>query len=148
MIHIIDLTTYSEEDLDKLPFGIIHLDQNGTVLDYNSYEVGISQLPREQVVGKNFFAQIAPCTDVPEFFGRFAAGLTSGALNEEFTFDFPFRHGTRRVAIRMLGDVQTKTAWIFVADSSQALTLRLDENRTITLFQVSGPPDVLKMSEG
>jgi photoactive yellow protein len=145
--YTLDISNYSEEELNALPFGIIHLDENGMVLDYNSYESQISRLSCEHVIGKNFFGQIAPCTSVPEFFGRFSAGLKSGTLNENFTFDFPFSHGYRRVSIAMLGDVQTRTAWIFVADSSLALTLRLDENRTVTLFQVSGPPGVLKINE-
>jgi photoactive yellow protein len=136
--YTLDISNYSEEELNALPFGIIHLDENGMVLDYNAYESQISRLSCEHVIGKNFFAQIAPCTSVPEFFGRFSAGLKSGTLNENFTFDFPFSHGYRRVSIAMLGDAQT---------SSQALTLRLDENRTVTFFQVSGPPGVLKINE-
>jgi photoactive yellow protein len=140
MEYVLDLLSYTEKDLDDLPFGIIHLDENGTVLDYNSHEEQLARLPRENVIGKNFFAQIAPCTTVPEFFGRFAAGLKSGKLDESFVFEFPFSHGHRRVIIQMLGDVRTRTAWIFVADSPQPFTLRLSDNRTLTLFQVAGPP--------
>jgi len=145
--HTFNLSTYDEDELDALPFGIIHLDEKGMVLDYNSYEADLARLPKEHVVGKNFFAQIAPCTDVPEFYGRFAAGIRSGTLQEHFIFEFPFAHGARQVLIQMIGDAPTKTAWIFVADSSQVIKLRLDENRTITLWQVAGSSDGLNRSD-
>lgn len=143
----LNLLNYTESELDALPFGIIHLDGNGNILDYNSYEAEISKLKRPEVIGKNFFAHIAPCTDVPEFFGRFAAGLQAGTLNETFTFEFPFKHGNRKVLIHMVGDVHKKGAWIFVADASQVITLRLDDTRTLALWQISGPPDALKSSD-
>lgn len=140
MKYTIDLQSYTEEELNDLPLGVIHLDENGRILDYNAYEAGISKLERDSVVGKNFFAQIAPCTSVPEFLGKFFDGMKSGKLNESFTFEFPFLHGARNVAIQMIGDPASKTAWIFVADASQILKLKLDENRTITLWQIAGPP--------
>jgi hypothetical protein len=47
MQYTIDLPQFTEEQLNQLPFGVIHLDANGIVLEYNAYEpsfmVGSSQ---------------------------------------------------------------------------------------------------------
>jgi photoactive yellow protein len=145
--YTINLASFKEADLDALPFGIIHLNENGMVLDYNSYEAGLAHLHKQQVVGKNFFAHIAPCTHVPEFYGRFEEGVKNGTLNEHFDFEFPFPQGTRHVFVQMLGDPTTKSAWIFVADASQAIKIRLDENRMVTFWRVSGQADPIKMSD-
>ena len=68
------IDSIGEKELDSLPYGVIQLDAQGTVLRYNSYEEGLSGLTRQKVVGKNFFKQIAPCTDMQEFYGRFREG--------------------------------------------------------------------------
>ncbi len=74
------LTTYSpfEGDssvdfatLDLLPYGIIIVNKQGDILFYNSREEQIACRRREDVVGKNFFTEVAPCTQVQEFYGRF-----------------------------------------------------------------------------
>jgi photoactive yellow protein len=54
----------SEQELDSLAYGIIQLDTEGTVLRYNKHEAGLSGLSQPKVVGKNFFKQVAPCTDI------------------------------------------------------------------------------------
>jgi len=68
------IDSIGEKELDSLPYGVIQLDAQGTVLRYNAYEEGLSGLTRQKVVGKNFFKQIAPCTDMQEFYGRFREG--------------------------------------------------------------------------
>jgi photoactive yellow protein len=142
--YTLDLATYSEKDLDALPFGIVHLDHNGTILDFNAYEAGLARLSKADVIGKNFFAEVAPCTHVPEFFGRFSAGLAAGNLEESFKFTFPFAHGPREIIVQMVGDAQTRTAWIVIVDASREITLRLEGNRTITLIDLSGSTDFSK----
>lgn len=91
----------SPEQLDRLPFGVVTLDSNGRVIAYNDTESRLAGLPRESVLGRNFFGDVAPCTAVREFEGRFrdfAAGRTRMAL-ETFEFVFNFRHGAQRVVI-------------------------------------------------
>ena len=52
------IDSIGEKELDSLPYGVIQLDAQGTVLRYNAYEEGLSGLTRQKVVGKNFFKQI------------------------------------------------------------------------------------------
>jgi photoactive yellow protein len=89
------------EQLDGLPFGVVTLDSSGRVVGYNDTESRLAGLPKERVIGRNFFTEVAPCTRVREFEGRFrefAEGRSRVAL-ETFDFVFNFRHGAQRVMI-------------------------------------------------
>lgn len=68
------LARMSEKQLDDMAFGAIKLDGNGTILQYNAAEGDITVRDPKQVIGKNFFRDVAPCTDNPDFRGRFDAG--------------------------------------------------------------------------
>lgn len=46
---------YNERLLDRLPFGVIQLAPDGTVLQYNRYEENLAGFSAAHVVGKNFF---------------------------------------------------------------------------------------------
>lgn len=103
------------EELDALPFGAIQLDERGTVLLYNAAEERIAGRKREEVVGKNFFADVAPCTRVRRFFGAFQEGVARRELNEVFDFTFAFASGKREVRIRMIfSGTPRGSVWIFV----------------------------------
>jgi photoactive yellow protein len=102
----------SAEELDALPFGAIQLDGEGKILTYNKTEERIAGRKAADVVGKNFFQDIAPCTRVRKFLGAFQAGVQRRALNEVFDFTFHFPQGTREVRIRMI--YSGATVWIFV----------------------------------
>lgn len=102
----LDLTTLdriSDADLDALPFGVIGLDQDGTIRRYNLAEARLARLDRNQVLGKNFFRRVAPCTATPEFEGRFQAFVAAGAvgvLRFEYLFDFKF--GAQQVTVEVV----------------------------------------------
>ncbi|HEX6160995.1 MAG TPA: PAS domain-containing protein [Thermoanaerobaculia bacterium] len=103
------------EELDRLPFGAIQLDPNGFVLAYNHTEELISGRKREDVVGKNFFTDVAPCTRVRKFYGAFQNGVDRKTLNEVFDFTFRFPGAPRDVRIRMIYSGSPRPAvWIFV----------------------------------
>lgn len=51
----------SEAALDQLPFGVVGLDEEGRVDRYNTHEERNSGLARDQVVGRQFFFDVAPC---------------------------------------------------------------------------------------
>jgi photoactive yellow protein len=61
-IGIIALESYDDTALDELPFGVICLDEHGTIVQYNLAEARLARLDRSRVLGKDFFRQIAPCT--------------------------------------------------------------------------------------
>jgi len=104
-----------ERRLDTLPFGVIELAPDGTVLQYNRYEENLAGRDARDVVGRNFFTEVAPCTDVQEFAGRFRTGVASRNLHSTFDFTFAFVP-PRQVRVTLYFSEATGTAWVFVQE--------------------------------
>lgn len=107
---------FSSGELDALPFGAIQLDRDGTILQFNEYEANLSNKRAPDAVGRNFFGEVAPCTDVQEFRGRFATGLTEGHLHETFDYRFEFKPRPRDVRVTLFYSDATDTVWVFVQE--------------------------------
>jgi photoactive yellow protein len=105
-------------DLDALPFGMIQLDRTGKILKFNRTEANLARINQERQVGRNFFDDVAPCTKVREFYGRFQEGLDKRSLYETFGFVFKFDHGWRNVAITMMYSEKTDSVWVLVSQTS------------------------------
>lgn len=112
---VAELGRMSTADFDALPFGAIQLDREGNVLLYNKAEEQLAGRRREDVIGRNFFTEVAPCTRVRRFLGAFQAGIERRELNEVFDFTFKFPEAAREVRIRMIySDAPRPGVWIFV----------------------------------
>jgi photoactive yellow protein len=87
-------------DLDALPFGVIVVDRRGIILEYNTYERQLANMGDKTMIGLNFFHDVAPCTAIAEFEGRFDTFLDSPETSiEPFEFVFPFPRGAQRVNV-------------------------------------------------
>ncbi len=104
----------NEGELDALPHGVIHLDDRGVILQYNAYEGRLAGLAKENVVGKNFFKDVAPCTDVEDFYGLFQKGVAAGRLHVKFRYHFSFKHNPRDVTVTLFYSERDKSVWVFV----------------------------------
>jgi len=97
---LVKARTLSGEDLDQLPFGVIVVDRKGTILEYNEYERSMAGMGNRNVIGLNFFHDLAPCTAIKDFEGRFETFLDSDDTSiEPFQFVFAFARGAQRVAV-------------------------------------------------
>jgi photoactive yellow protein len=95
-------------DLDQLPFGVIAVNSEGDILDYNSYERTMANMGSRTVIGLNFFRDVAPCTAIQEFQGRFTDFLKSPRTSiEPFEFVFPFARGPQRVNVVFVREAGT-----------------------------------------
>jgi photoactive yellow protein len=121
-LRTIDVRLFDEVMLDELPFGVLQLDHAGTVLNYNEYESGLSGLPKSNVIGHNFFTEIAPCTDLKEFRGEFEELVAHKKLNATFRYYFPFPKRPREVEITMLYSRENDTVWVIVVDTDAVET--------------------------
>ncbi|WP_437631260.1 PAS domain-containing protein [Sorangium sp. So ce854] len=96
------LAEMTAQEVDDLPYGFIVLDEEGVVLLYNRYEQRMSRLPPERVVGRSFFQEIAPCTRVEAFLGRFRAlARKPPGATDRFAFRFHFLHGAQDVHVQL-----------------------------------------------
>lgn len=110
-----ELESLSEEEFDALPFGAIQLALDGTILRFNYYEEQKAHLSKRDVVGKSFFKEVAPCTDVKEFYGKFRAGVDTRDLDVEFEYYFAFKQAPREVHIKMFFNAATETVWVLIS---------------------------------
>ena len=108
------LAKFTAKEVDELAFGAVQLDAKGTVLQYNAAESGITGRARQDVIGKNFFRDVAPCTNSPRFKGVFDAGVRDGNLNTMFEYVFDYKMAATKVKIHMKKAIADDSFWIFV----------------------------------
>ena len=92
----------SSAELDDLPFGVIVLAEDGTVLAYNRAESDLTGREPIRVIGRNFFTEIAPCTSVQAFLGAFREFCQGNEPSRTFQFTFHFPTGPVPVLIVFL----------------------------------------------
>lgn len=115
------LARLSPEDLDRLPFGVIRLSGDGTVLGYNKTESEQARRAPASVIGRNFFTEVAPCTDVQGFHGRLERMRANGEHGRErFSFAFHLPWATVMVELALTYDPITDTAAVIVDWPPQA----------------------------
>lgn len=124
--------------LDLLPYGIIVVDEAGRILYYNAREEQIAGRRREDVLGKNFFKEVAPCTQVQEFHGRFEEAMQTAGLVANFSFKFPFPGRPREVEISLASfrKEQSQLCLISVSDVTEKNLLREHIRRAERLREV------------
>jgi photoactive yellow protein len=112
------IQSMTEDRLDQLPFGAIQLDTDGRILSFNHHEERLTGRKAENVVGKNFFEEVAPCTNVQDFAGRFREGVEQGKLHTVFPYRFDFEMDPRNVWVTLFYSDGTGTAWVFVREQA------------------------------
>ena len=110
----IAIDALSPAELDSLPFGVIQLDPDGKILQYNDYEAKLAGIRQSSAIGKNFFTQLAPCTDVKEFHGRFKEGAARKKLYATFRYHFAFKKTPRDVSVVLYYSPITDSTWAFI----------------------------------
>ncbi len=101
----------SDAELDRLSFGVIQIDASGTILMFNDAEAGITGQAKRAAVGKNFFTEVAICTNESGFRGRFDAGVKAGALNVLFEWHLA-GEAMPRVLVHMTKAARGDRYWI------------------------------------
>jgi len=108
------LATLGDTDLDKLAFGAVQLDSDGNVVAYNAAEGEITGRDPKEVIGKNFFTEVAPCTNQKGFRDRFDQGVAAGSLNSLFEWTFDYNMTPTKVQVHMKKAASGDRYWVFV----------------------------------
>jgi photoactive yellow protein len=107
------LSTMSALEIDQLAFGAIKLDPLGNIQQYNETEGAITGRSPSDVIGKNFFTEVAPCTNTPKFKGAFDRVVTERiSIMLEYTFDYQM--APTKVMVHMKPALVGGSFWIFV----------------------------------
>lgn len=115
------LDNVDNRKLDELPFGLIQLDRSGRILRFNRAEGELARKDPTKQIGRSFFDEVAPCTKVREFYGRFVDGLATRKLHETFAFNFKFAFGPQEVAVSMFYSQATDSVWVTVSRDPDAV---------------------------
>lgn len=105
-----------DAELDELPFGVVCLDAEGTILRYNLAEARLARLDRNSVVGRDFFEEIAPCTATDAFqgeFERFVEGAHA-ALVHRFSYLFDFKFGAQEVDVELVASPDRQRFYLLI----------------------------------
>ena len=108
------LAEMSDKDIDNLAFGAINLDADGKILSYNKAEGEITGRNPQEVIGKNFFTEVAPCTKTDDFFGKFKEGVKSGNLSTVFEYTYGNQMKPTKVKVHMKKSLNDDSYWVFV----------------------------------
>jgi photoactive yellow protein len=109
-----DIAALSPSEIDRLPVGVMLLNEQGTVLRYNAVESRFSGVIAEAALGKNFFTEIAPCTRVSALRRAFEDGVRAGNLNSTLSYTFTFPNRPMRVLVQLRSAKERGLGWIFV----------------------------------
>ena len=105
------LEAAAPETLDALPFGVIGVDQDGTVEIYNAFEAQAAGLSQERVLGKHFFFDVAPCMN--NF--MVAERLEEQApLDATLNYVLTFRMKPTPVRLRLLSEPGIRRRYVLV----------------------------------
>jgi photoactive yellow protein len=108
------LAKLNPAQINQLAFGAVEVDATGKILKYNATEGAITGRDPKAVIGRNFFRDVAPCTNRPAFKGIFDAGVQSGNLNTIFEYVFDNKMAATKVKVHMKRALSGQTYWIFV----------------------------------
>jgi photoactive yellow protein len=108
------LGVMTEAEADTYPFGIIKVTDEGIIQIYNKYESELAGVSIEKALGKNFFTQVAICTNNKLFYGRFKEGIQKKDLNLIFNYVFTYKMKPTNVTIHLYYDKSSNSNWIFV----------------------------------
>ena len=101
----------SQHELDNLPFGVILLDREGTVLFYSATEARLSGYG-ENPLGQNLF-KISSCMGSDDFRGRLTRAMEAGPVNLEMGWPSDFGDPTRELRIRVQSS-RNGGVWLFI----------------------------------
>lgn len=101
-------------EADHADFGIVKVDDEGVIQLYNKYESDLAGVTPAAAEGRNFFTEVAPCTNNKLFYGRFQNGVAAGELDAEFNYTFTYKLRPTNVAIHLKRDKASSSNWVFV----------------------------------
>lgn len=104
----------SRTQIDQLDYGVIEVESDGKIKLYNKYESELAGVKVSDAEGKNFFKEIAPCTNNSLFFGTFKEGVEKKDLNHFFLYTFTYKMKPTNVNVHLYHDKDTGKNMILV----------------------------------
>jgi len=110
--HLAHLT---EEDLDRLDFGVIGFDADTTVRQYNRTESDAAGLTPARVLGQPLFTNVAPCMNNFMVAQRFEDAIDdASSLDDTIDYVLTLRMRPVKVKLRLLADPGNAMRYVLV----------------------------------
>lgn len=100
---------------DSLPFGVIAIKPDGTVVRYNRTESLFSGRSAASVVGKNFFREVALCLNTDQVAGRL---LREEVVDARVPYAITFGLRPCRVELRLLRGHAARYMYVVVRETT------------------------------
>jgi photoactive yellow protein len=109
------LLALDASELDTLEFGIIGIDADTVVRDYNALESKLAGLSKERVIGHPLFTVVAPCMNNFMVAQRFEdAAAARQALDLTLDYVLTLRMRPVKVQLRLLAGPQAERRFVLV----------------------------------
>lgn len=105
------LEAMSAQGLDELAFGVVRMRVDGEVVAYNAWESRLAGLSKERVLARNFFSDVAPCTNNYMVAQRF---MNEPELDATLDYVFTVRMKPTAVKLRLLRSATTDHMYLLV----------------------------------
>ena len=102
------------ERAERLAFGAVLLDRTGKIIKYNKAEGLIAARDPNEVLGKNFWNDIAPCAKGKKFHGQFLKFAQTGQVNTMLDYEFDYKMTPVKVRIHLKAAPDGQNCWLFV----------------------------------
>ena len=120
-----EIIPFGSQDLDNilarepqraeyLPFGAVMLDRNGKIVKYNRAEGLIANRTPDEMLGKDFFNEVAPCAKGKRFHGEFLSFHRTGQVNVMFDYKFAYKGANVGVKIHLKAQPDGQHCWMCV----------------------------------
>lgn len=105
------LEAMSAQALDELTFGVVRMRADGEVVAYNAFESKLAGLTKDRVLARNFFSDVAPCTNNYMVAERF---LSEPELDATLDYIFTLRMMPTAVKLRLLRSANAEHMYLLV----------------------------------
>jgi photoactive yellow protein len=105
------LESMSAQGLDALAFGVVRMRPGGDVVAYNVWESKMAGLSKERVLARNFFSEVAPCTNNYMVAERF---MGEPELDATLDYVFTLRMKPTAVKLRLLKSATAEHMYLLV----------------------------------
>ncbi|MEO1329690.1 MAG: PAS domain-containing protein [Pseudomonadota bacterium] len=104
-------TLAAQGGFDQLDFGVISFDAEDTVTQYNAFESNAAGLSQDQVIGKNFFIEVAPCMNNFMVSERFDEEEN---LDETIDYVLTLKMRPTKVKLRLLRSAESEERFVLL----------------------------------
>lgn len=101
----------SDDDLDRLPYGVIGMDRTGSTVRYNAMESELAGLSQKNVLGQHFFNEVAPCMNNFLVAERMYHEVD---LDDVIPYVLSFRMKPTKVLLRLLSASDAERMYILI----------------------------------